>query len=141
MPGQPVAVRPVGGVGGQADGGAVGAQGVFEVFAEAAVGVLVAQDGADAELVVGGDRHVAGVVEAVQIGAQEQAIGDLVGAAVGVGLDVGGVEDGQAVLAGGGAGSGVGLGDGEAEGGLAEAGADARAATDVDRLLNPPDDW
>ena len=46
------------------------------------------------------------------------------GAAVGVGLDVGGVEDGQAVLAGGGAGAGVGLGDGEAEGALAEAGAD-----------------
>lgn len=60
----------------------------------------------------------------MQIGAQEQAVGDLVGAAVGVGLDVGGVEDGQAVLAGGGAGAGVGLGDGEAEGALAEAGAD-----------------
>ena len=124
MPGQPVPVRPVGGVGGQADGGAVGAQGVFEVVVDAAVGVLVAQGGADAELVVGGDRDVAGVVEAVQIGAQEQAVGDLVGAAIGVGLDVGGVEDGQAVLAGGGAGAGVGLGDGEAEGALAEAGAD-----------------
>ena len=66
MPGQPIPVRPVGGIGGQADGGAVGAQGVFEFVVDATVGVLVAQGGADAELVVGGDRDVAGVVEAVQ---------------------------------------------------------------------------
>lgn len=50
MPSQPIPVRPVAGVGGQADGGAVGAQDVFEAAVGAAVDVLVEQGGADAEL-------------------------------------------------------------------------------------------
>jgi hypothetical protein len=54
---------------------------------------------ADAEAVVGRDGDVAGVVEAVDVGAQEQPVGQCVRAAVRVGAHVRGLERGQRVLA------------------------------------------
>ena len=53
---------------------------------------------AHAEAVVGGDGDVAGVEEAVDVGAQQQSVGERVLAAVCVGAHVGGLERGQRVL-------------------------------------------
>ena len=75
---------------------------------------------ADAEAVVERDGDVAGVVETVDVGAQEQPVGQRVRAAVRVGAHVRGLERGQRVLARDGAGA-VGAGDGDAEDALAEA--------------------
>jgi len=74
---------------------------------------------AHAEAVVRRDGDVAGVVETVDVGAQQQAVGKRVHAAVRVGTDVRSLERGQRVLARDGAGA-VGAGDGDAEGALAE---------------------
>ena len=52
-----------------------------------------------AEGMVGRDGDVAGVVEAVDVGAQQQAVGERVRAAVRVGAHVRGLERGQRVLA------------------------------------------
>jgi hypothetical protein len=68
---------------------------------------------AHAEAVVGRDGDVAGVVEAVDVGAQQQSVGQRVLAAVGVGAHVGGLERGQRVFPRDGAGT-VGAGDGDA---------------------------
>src|SRR5450756_1391170 len=85
----------------------------------AAVMEVVGEVVADAKTVVGRDGDVAGVVETVDIGAQQQAVGERVLAAVRVGAHVRGLERGQRVLAGDGAGA-VGAGDGDAEGAPAE---------------------
>jgi hypothetical protein len=50
---------------------------------------------AQAEAVVGRDGDVAGVVEAVDVGAQHQAVGERVRAAVSVGAHVRGLKRGQ----------------------------------------------
>ena len=60
---------------------------------------------ADAEAVVERDGDVAGVVETVDVGAQEQPVGQRVRAAVRVGAHVRGLERGQRVLARDGAGA------------------------------------
>jgi len=75
---------------------------------------------ADAEAVVGRDGDVASVVETVDVGAKQQAVGERVRAAVRVGAHVRGLERRQGVLARDGAGA-VGAGDGDAEGALTEA--------------------
>ena len=54
---------------------------------------------AHAEAVVGRDGDIAGVVEAVDVGAEQQAVGERVLAAVRVGAYVRGLEGGQRVLA------------------------------------------
>ena len=61
----------------------------------AAVVPLVPQAGADEQPVLGRDGDVPPVEEPMEIGAQQQAIGDLVPAAVSVRLDVCGFEHGR----------------------------------------------
>src|SRR5450759_157720 len=71
------------------------------------------------EAVVGRSGDVAGVVEAVDVGAQQQSVGERVRAALRIGAHVRGLEGGQRVLARDGAGA-VGAGDGDTECALAE---------------------
>ena len=56
---------------------------------------LVLEVGAHAEAVVRGDRDVSAVEEPVEVGAEEEPVGDLVPAAGGVGDDMGGLEGGE----------------------------------------------
>jgi len=81
---------------------------------------VVAEVVAHAERVVGRDGDVAGVAEAVDVGAEQQSVGERVRAAARVGAHVGGLERGQRVLARDRAGA-VGAGDGDAEVALTEA--------------------
>src|SRR5450756_507771 len=78
---------------------------------------VVGEVAAHAEAVVRRSGDVAGVVEAVDVGAPQQAVGERVHAAVRVGAHVRGLERGQRVLTRDGAGA-VGTGDGDAEGAL-----------------------
>ena len=85
---------------------------VFELFADAA---------ADLEMVVGSHGHIAGVKEAVDIAAQQQAILRLVRAAFGIGPDVCGFERRQGPLARDGTLATIDIGDKYAERALTQA--------------------
>jgi len=65
---------------------------------EAAVLVLLAYAAADLEIEAGRDGDVAGVEQAVDVAAQEDAVGRLVDSSLGVGADVSGVERRQSSL-------------------------------------------
>lgn len=89
-----------------------------------AVVEVVLEAAADEEAAVGGDGYVAGVEEAVDVGAEEEAVVETVVASFGYGTDVGGVQDGEGLLPGDGAAALVVVGHQDPEGPLAQAGTD-----------------
>lgn len=86
-----------------------------------AVVVVVLEAATDLEMMMAGDGNVALVEEAVNVGTQEQAVGDGVLPSFGVGFDMGGLKHGQGMLVGDGTGSLVGIGDTDPEAALAKA--------------------
>ena len=73
---------------------------VVEGHVGLAIVEIVLEPVADEEAAVGGDGDVAGIEEAVDVGAQEEAIVETVLASVSDRPDVGGVQDGEGFLAG-----------------------------------------
>jgi hypothetical protein len=76
---------------------------------------------ADEEAAVGSDGDVAFVVEAVDVGAEEEAVVETVLASLGDGADVGGVQDGEGLFSRDGAAALVVVRHQDAEGALAQA--------------------
>ena len=121
MPCQPIAAWMVFGAGRKIDGAPFPDHGL-KVVVDTPILEFLLQCATHAEFVIWRDGHVALVVETVQVRSQKQAIAHFMGPALGEGLDVRGVEDGEAVLAGDGAGPTVGVGHRDSEGALAKPG-------------------
>lgn len=107
----------------------------FELVISAAVVVLFVEEAADFEAEFGGDGDEAAVEELVDVGAEEEAVGYFVDAAMGEGDDVGGVKGGEGVLVGHRALLVDGLED-VAEASLTQAGFDDRLLTISGALLH-----
>src|SRR4051812_26441581 len=85
-----------------------------------AVGIRIAQRGADREPQIGLHGDEAKVEEAMDVSSQRQAVREFMAPAVLPRPDVGGLKDGKRVLVGDSAGAVVRVEDGKAEAGLAK---------------------